>query len=372
MMEGETFCNISASVFRGLFPAVFEKLKAFGVTSGHLAAGRSISLEDRKGFLGIGAGSALVEEPFDCFSIMVRPELESTILDVIIKTAKLDVPGQGLIYSEDITLLKAHELYLENPGIIADSLENSSFFSKLTGICCIVQRGLGDVVGRVALDTGICVPVITFGSGTGVRDKLGLLRITIPAEKEIVTLAAGVDDATTVMNMMIDAGRLDEPGKGFIFLFPIKRGIMNTRIWRGQQQHAASIEQIIVALDELRGGTDWRSRFGTLAGSDTFRYKYMLNLVDLTLICNEGRGEELVAEAMAAGAAGATISRLKYMCPQDSRQSEISPAREICRMIVARDRVSAILDALENAAAFDDANHGLLYSRPVPKACTYL
>jgi nitrogen regulatory protein PII len=370
-MEGQTFCNISAAVFRGMFQPVFEELKNLGVTSAHLAAGRSISLQDRKGFLGIRAGSALVEEPVDCFSFMVRPELESTVLDSIIKTANLDVPGQGSIYSEDITLLKAHELCLENSGSIIDSVENRSFLSKLTGICCIVQRGLGDVVGRVALDTGTCVPVVTFGSGTGVRDKLGLLRITIPAEKEIVTLAAGVDDAATVMDMMIDAGRLDEPGKGFIFLFPIKKGIMNTRIWRGRQQHAASIEQIIAALDEVRGDTRWRSRFGTLAG-DKYRYMYLMNLVDLTLICNEGRGEELAAAAMSAGAAGATISRLKYICPQDSRQSEISPAREISRMIVAQDRIPAILDALENAAAFDDANHGLLYSRPAPKACTYL
>lgn len=372
MMQGKTVCRVSAATFRGMSEPIFEALRASGIISGHLAVGRSISLEDKKGFFGIGAGCTIVEEPVDFFSFLLKPELESTVLDIIVRAGKLNIPGRGSVFSEDVFLLRAHELCVENPGSIADSMEYRPFFSPLTGICCIVQRGRGDAVGRVALDTGTCVPVITFGTGTGVRDKLGLLRITIPAEKEIVTLAAGVQDANTVMDMMIDAGSLNEPGKGFIFLFPIKKGIVNTRIWAGRQKHAASIEQVIAALDEVKGGTHWRSKTGTLSPEDKFRHRYLLNLIDITLICNEGRAEELVGAAMAAGAAGATISRLKHICPQDSKLAQISPAREVSNMIVSQDQAPAIIEALEKAAAFDDSTHGIVYSRPAPKACTYL
>lgn len=370
-MNGKTISRIVAAVARGAADPVLKALREAGVSTGHLAAGRSVALEDKKGFLGLAERSVIVEDPIEIFSCLVSPELEQTALDIIIRTGRLDIPGRGSVHSEEVTLLKAHALCAENTGTAATG-KNLPLLTELMGICCIVQRGQGDAVARVALDTGTCVPAITFGTGTGLRDKLGLLRITIPADKEVITFAASVHDADAILDLMTDIGKLDEPGKGFIYLFPLKQGILNTKISRGMPKHAASIEQIISTIDQIKGNTQWRSRSGMASDDGDSRRKYLTNLIDLTLICDEGQADDLVKSAMAAGAAGATISKLKHVRPQDSGASKISPAREHCNMIVGEPQIPAILGELEKAGAFDDKAHGLLYCKPAPKACTFL
>jgi hypothetical protein len=373
MSDEKRMTRVTAATHRGAAEQIFKKLRECGITAGHIAAGRSITLEEKKGFLGIGARSAIVEDPIEIISILAPPEMESAVLEAAVSAGRIDIPGRGSVYSEVTTLLKAHELCVELPSGCDSGLSGETqFIEELMGICCIVQRGQGDAVARVALDTGTCVPSITFGVGTGVRDKLGLLRIAIPADKEVVALAASVHDADALMDLMIDIGRLDEPGKGFIHLFPIRKGVSNTKITRGMPKHAASIEQIISALDQVKGGTQWRSRSGMAAVGESSRRKYLSGLSGLSLICDEGRADDLVKAAMSAGAAGATISRLKHVRPQDSPLAQVSPARELSDMIVGEQQIPAILDALDKAGAFDDKTHGLLYSRPVPKACTYL
>ena len=364
--------QITAIVHHSDAMPVLKTLHESGIANGHMAAGRSIALEDKKGFLGIGARSVIVEDPIEIFSFLIRPELEHTVLDIFIRMGRLSIPGRGSIYSESISLLRAHELCVENSGATPAAGEGLGLLTELMGICCIVQRGQGDAVARVALDTGTCVPAITFGTGTGVREKLGLLRITIPVDKEVITFATSIHDADAVMDLMIDAGKLDQLGKGFIYQFPLNKGIVNTKVLIGMPKHAASIEQIISVLDEIKGSSQWRSRFGIASTDEGSRRKYLSDLMDLSLICNEGRADDLVKSAMAVGATGATISRLKHIRPQDSNMAKISPAREISNMAVAEQQIPAIIDALEKAGAFDDKTHGLLYCRPVPKVCTYL
>ncbi len=358
---------ITAAVHRGACDNIIRQLSGAGISCGHIAAGRAISLFDKKSLL--SSSAAIAEDPIEILSIIVTEKTEQTAVEMLISAGSISIPGRGSISSEPVSIIKAHELCM--PSDSGTNVIGAAHLNEFTGICCIVQRGQGDTVARVALDTGVCVPAITFGIGTGVRDKLGLLRITIPAEKEVISVMASPHDADAVMNMMVDAGKLDQPGKGFIYTYPIKSGIVNSKIHRGMSKHAASIEQIINAIDEIRGDTSWRERTGGLEDEKN-RRKYLSSLMGITLICNEGRGDELVKAAMNAGAAGATISRLKHFRPSDSPFAQISQAREMCSMIVGEGQIKAILSAIDLAGAFDNKTFGILYSRPVPKACTYL
>jgi hypothetical protein len=363
--------RISGIVHRGGAAPVIRALADHGIVEGHLAAGRAAVLQEKKRFLGAGEKIVLAEDPIEIFSFLVDPASEEAALKLVLKVAGMEIRGRGMAFGETVQLLGGHELCAENRPEPFTAECGIRLIPDLVGICCIVQRGQGDEVARVSLDTGTCVPAITFGRGTGVRDKLGLLRITIPAEKEVIHIVTDRHSADAVMGMMIDVGRLDEPGKGFIYAYPLGRGIVNTKIQRGMARHAASIEQIIAVVDEIKGGTTWRRRSGT-AVSGNGGESYLLDLIDLTLVCDEGRGEDLVKAAMEVGAAGATISHQKHIRPQDSPFSRVSPARECCNMIVSRPQVPAIGEALERAGAFDDRAHGQLYGRPVPKAFTYL
>lgn len=373
MVALKKLSRISGIFNRGLTPSIMEVLKSIGIDNLQIANARTIKLTKRKGRFGIGSEMALIEDPGDIISFLVPPEQEQAALNPIADIGGMKTPGRAMVYSETVQLLKAHDLCQEN-SVNSDVGEKpAGLRAKLTGICCIVQRGKGNEVARVALDTGTCVPGISFGHGTGVRDKLGLLRITVPAEKEIINLVTSSHDAEAVMDMMIDVGKLDQPGKGFIYLHPIADGIANMKVTLGMSRQAASMEQIIAAVDKLKGNASWRRRTSTdNVGNSKRKRVFLENLTNLIFTCNEGRGEELVKAAMNVGAAGATIVKLRHHHTSDSELSTISPAREECNMIVGETQVPDIVDAIEKAGGFDDNTHGHVLIHPIPKACTYL
>lgn len=371
MNAGKKVCKITGIVTKGAATPIIEALAAVGIVDGHIAVGRAAVLNEKKGLLG-GERTILAEDPIEIFSFLINSECEEAALNLVIKKGAMDVPGRGMAHSEEVTLFKAHELCVENKPAPFKPETAYHLLGELTGICCIVQRGQGNPVARVSLDTGTCVPAVTYGDGTGVRDKLGLLRITIPAEKEVINIAVSRHDADAVMNLMVDAGKLDQPGKGFIYLYPLSKGLVNTKITLGMPKHAASIEQIISVIDQMKGGAGWRRRSGTADSDDKSKRKCLFNLTALTLTCDEGRGHDLVEAAMAVGAAGATISKQKHFCPQDSPLNKVSLSREVCDMIVGEPQIPVIVEALEKAGAFDEKSHGQVLYKPAPTACTYL
>ena len=372
MDSAKKLSKISGIFSRGMTPSIVAALNSVGIIDLQLATARSLMLKEKKRLFGIVPETVIVEDPADILSFLVPSEQEQAVMNLLAARGGMDTPGRGTIFSEEVSLIKFHDLCREN---IADPIEEENthaMHGELMGICCIVQRGEGNRVARVALDTGTCVPGITFGHGTGVRDKLGLLRIAIPAEKEVINFIASAHDADAVMDLMTDAGKLDQPGKGFIYLYPIGEGIANTKVTHGMPKHAASMEQIITALDKIKGGSKWRCRIVADGGDSKQSKAFLGNLTKLLFTCDEGRGENLVKAAMNVGAAGATIVKLKHHCPRDSELSKISPAREECIMVVGENQVADIVDTIEKAGGFDDNTHGQALVHPIPKACTYL
>lgn len=370
MITGLSVIRITGIFHRNLSPVITGAMETAGLTEYQLAAGRWTTLKEKKGRFGFGSAIRVADHPVDVVTLLVPPEQEPGALEVIINSGRLTDPGRGSVFSEEITIVCAHELC----GPVAADLNPGGKIrlqKDLNGICCIVQRGEGEDIARMALDTGTCVPVVAYGHGTGLRDKLGLLRITIPAEKEIVTLMASSYDAETLMNLMITIGKLNQPGKGFIHLFPIRAGQINMKIFQGMPKHAASIEQIIVAIDEMMGGASWRARGGSLGMESLKRSDYLHGQACLTLTCNEGRGETLVQAAMQAGAPGATLTRAKHVCPDDLPGRGISPARDVCAMIMDQEKIPAVAAILEENGAYDDQTHGQLCVNPVPRAFTF-
>jgi nitrogen regulatory protein PII len=368
-MESRSVSNITVVIKRGLTRTLLTSLTAAGIVDYTIGAARIIILHEKRKGLGMVSPFSLMEEQGDILSFMVDSSQEGPALDSIIEQGELNIPGRGSVFSEKATVFASPGLFSEN-HLSPNTHKMVRKRSQLTGICCVVQRGQANLVARVALDTGACVPAVSFGIGTGVRDKLGLLRIAIPAEKEIIHLAVSTFDADTVMRMMINAGNLDRPGKGFVFTYPISKGLVDTKITHGITRHVASIEQIIATLDELKGDTAWRKRSGQTIIMQNERYM-LHDLSDLTLICNEGRGQDLVKEAMRAGAGGATISRIRYQGSSAYANKFISAAREVCNMAVDKSKVDSILNALEDSGAFDEKTCGRILVRSIPKAFTY-
>ncbi len=362
--------RITAFLDRGISRTVTDALREVGVEDYARIAGRGIVREERSGILSLLPGKDISEDPLDIISFLVSPQDSSKALSLVIEKAGLEMPGRGSVMSEELRLLKSFPPLAVKPLEVSEGAEAIKSPGLMTGICCIVQQGQGNRVGRIALDTGVCVPSIILGYGTGVRDKMGLLRIAIPAQKEIISFIAARHDAETVMELMIDVGKLDQPGKGFIYSFPVRHGLPNIKVSRGDRQHAAGIDQIVAAIDQMRGGPEWRQRSNALARNGQRRRGLLAGLTDMILLCEEGYATRLIKAAMDAGAGGATVSRFKQATRSDSDQERRAGSREICR--VGENMIEKILDALEEAGAFTEECRAQVFTRPIEKAFTYI
>jgi len=90
----------------------------------------------------------------------------------------------------------------------------------------------------------------------------------------------------------------------------------------------------------------------------------------LTLICNEGRASDLVRAALAAGAGGATISKVRH-ARMDGAVTPVSAAREMTDLVIGKDIVEEISSGLEAAGVFDEEAAGFVAFKPVTVACTH-
>lgn len=363
------FSKVSMIVSREIGKSIVEELFAFGIRHHFNEIGRSSILDRNKSFSSFFSKPALISYPVDILSFFLQGEEDSAVLSYFAKKYDLRSPGKGSIFSQDVELLELHAEYRQEQELsFKDKGKANELFSGLTGIVCVVQRGEGDKVARVALNYGTSVPATTHGEGSGVRDKLGLLRITLPSEKELINLVLSRHDADAVMELYISEAKLDEPGRGIAYAFPIKHGIINTKISRSQTDSAASIEQMVSAIDSLKGGMEWRK--SSLERESFKNREYLYELAELNLICEEGYGTELVEAAMSSGAPGATICKIRYN-NLDLEMETHRSVKELCKMIVPESQVSDICEALKKTGCFENDAKGFLYSLPVQKAFTY-
>jgi len=84
-------------------------------------------------------------------------------------------------------------------------------------ITCVVQRGLADDMVKAAQEAGAQGATIYFGRGTGVRERLGILGLTVEAEKEIIIIVVANDQLDRVFEKMYLAGKMDTPGMGIMY-----------------------------------------------------------------------------------------------------------------------------------------------------------
>src|SRR3990172_9460014 len=109
---------------------------------------------------------------------------------------------------------------------MARKKENRRYQTDLKLISCIVQRGEADNVVKAAMAAGAPAATIYFARGTGIRERLGLLKIFISPEKEVIEMVIPSEVADKVFDAVVEAGKLDIPGMGFIYMTPVDKALM--------------------------------------------------------------------------------------------------------------------------------------------------
>lgn len=268
-----------------------------------------------------GEISKLQDTPVDVFRLTVPRENSKEVVNCIIELTGLDIPGRGTIFSQDLM-----EFSKEPPSINLNFLSSQTpkdfkdiLLNKLSYVICVLSiPHSSEMLSKVALDLGICVPFVTYGTGNYLRDQMGLIRITISADKEIVHLVMPEHDSESIIRILIEHGHLDRPGMGFIYQTPVSMGLLDTHLKIGSQKYAASIEQIIAAIDQLKSGTSWRKRLDT-DQQNKKAGKSMLpqDNCEISIISEEERIDMLREACLKVGATGAITSRVTPIVGND-------------------------------------------------------
>ena len=105
-----------------------------------------------------------------------------------------------------------------------DGTEELIVLTDAVLITCIVQRGAAEEAVQAARRAGAQGATIFYARGSGVRQKhLGLLGVTLSAEKEVIYIVAASDQADRIFDKIFTAAQLDTPGMGMIYMTPLEK-----------------------------------------------------------------------------------------------------------------------------------------------------
>ena len=99
---------------------------------------------------------------------------------------------------------------------------NIGLLTDVILITCIVDKGNGEEVVKAARGAGAGGALIHSARGVGIRERMGLLGIAVEAEKDVVDMLVGSDQAEMVAHSIYSTIDLGRPGGGFVYLTPLE------------------------------------------------------------------------------------------------------------------------------------------------------
>jgi nitrogen regulatory protein PII len=89
-------------------------------------------------------------------------------------------------------------------------------------IVSIVRKGWGDAVLKASMDAGAHGGTVLFGRGIGRNEQQRVFGIQIEPEKEVVFTVVALEIKDKVLQAIVRAAELTEPGHGLAFVVPIE------------------------------------------------------------------------------------------------------------------------------------------------------
>ena len=368
-MIKQELCKITCEVTSELSTSVRNGIIDCGISFYTSQVSRTLVMHEVHPFFLFLPNTKLEEIPSEVFYFYCPREFEENVISHISNMASLHIPGRGNIYGKNIILYTDTAISFDYAKLSSLVKSSRSILSDLSGIHCIIQRGNGNDLGKAILDMGIGVPTIAFGVGGGLREKLGIFRIAVPSAKEIAFLVVSSHDEEMAIKKMSESARLDQPGKGFIYSYKLSKGIINTKFFISKNRHIASVEQIIYAIDDIKGGNQWRTKVEHKKEKNKdFKQSKMF---DISIYSNEGSMSSIITRAMANGAGGATKYEVDYVDLTDINKI-VSNSREMSNLIISENIFEKIFNSLFEENIFEKSISAFIEVADVSSAFSYI
>ncbi|MDH5716092.1 MAG: hypothetical protein OEZ22_00470 [Spirochaetia bacterium] len=319
--------------------------------------------------------------------LSISPEMESMLIltsnqsvrNVVYKSilaTEINKRAIGAVMSMPISNVWATEYVSTNndSSKFIKKSNNIKLQMNLQLITCVCQRGKADIIAAAAVREGAAAPIIQFGEGKGVRDRMGLLKIAVNPEKEIIHVVVDEMESDRIFDAMVEAGQLFAPGMGFIYTTQIPEGLINLHTTVSSSHTEATIEQIVKAIDELKESKSWRMADIGFTTVQKYKRKQKTNLVNLKLVTRRGLGDEFINKAMHTGAHGATRIYGNLIGGEKLTSMTgriINDEREVIDFHVTPEVVNDMFYAFEEIVAQYESKNSFVLEIPVPRALTY-
>jgi nitrogen regulatory protein PII len=303
---------------------------------------------------------------------LVPNDKVNAVTDAAVQSGKLTRVGAGAVFVISCNDVR-HTDQFPVPAVSAksDSASSSDYAADLEAICCICEIGIADDIAKAALLKGAPGPTVTFGEGGGVRDKIPLLRITKGPEKEFVWCVVDKSEADDIFAEMARAGKITEPGRGFMYSIPVSSGLINISSTVSSSAHGANMEQVISALDDLKGGKDWRSAAESTSGK-ALKTTFLEDLVGLYCIVPRDNYEEVYDSVLEGGAPGVSTNFGLMLDADSGSNQQQNEEWALVYTSVGPNSIDALREKVSSKLNEKGINRFAFYSLPIPRALTYL
>jgi len=252
---------------------------------------------------------------------LLVPQAEvDRLVSTIVEKGKLHHQATGAVFStpaEHVYLGSEFQAWPSRAVASSSGRGQHAMRENLNVIYAIVAPEASDRVSKAAIKAGAHGPIIYYGEGKGLRDRLGWLRITKEPVKEVLMVITDKADVEEIFDAMAQAGELHLPGRGFMYRLSIDKGMFNLPSRISHHHYAANMQQIIHAIDHLSGHSHWRDQTsfdiggqGRGAGLDFLKASAVQldHQICLTAVVKRDDIHDLMTLLLNAGAPGLNVS----------------------------------------------------------------
>ncbi|NMA94631.1 MAG: P-II family nitrogen regulator [Clostridiales bacterium] len=200
----------------------------------------------------------------------------------------------------------------------------------------VVNTGIGTKIFKEAEKIGIIGGTVFLGRGTVKSHVLELLGLD-QVKKEIVILIAHKSLEGVIHEVITEKFHLEKPNHGIAFSVSLNEVV-------GQEEFDPS------TVKRISGG------------KDDMEYESIFTIVE------RGLGQEVVDNATAAGARGATIINARGSgIHHDTTffSMRIEPEKEIVMIIIEKDKSEKIIDAIKTSMDLEKPGKGIIFSMDI-------
>ena len=100
---------------------------------------------------------------------------------------------------------------------------NITYLTDALLITCVIQKDQAEQVLEAAKNAGAQGATISYAQGTGIRERMGLIGVTIDEQKEVIRIIVSEEQSELIFETIYLAGQLDKPGRGIMFMSRLDR-----------------------------------------------------------------------------------------------------------------------------------------------------